>query len=273
MKNSLPESLPWGHFSPSTLCQIIKFLTSIGLGRGKFTHNIYELWLKFHGETVDASVRRIHYRLNINDNITDKKILCSSRIYDRTELHFLEEACHDGVFVDAGANIGYYSLYLAKSGARTVLAIEPNPRTIERLRFNIAANDFGNIIQIESSGIGELGESSFNSSIDLGCASIVDDQETGEFIKIKTKPLLPIVREYGLQGISGMKIDIEGHEDRALVPFLQDAPKELWPKRIVLEHAHEKLWQLDLNKVLTQSGYTLLRKTRANSLLQLRSSQ
>jgi FkbM family methyltransferase len=162
---------------------------------------------------------------------------------------------------------------LAKSGARTVLAIEPNPRTIERLRFNIAANDFGNIIQIESSGIGELGESSFNSSIDLGCASIVDDQETGEFIKIKTKPLLPIVREYGLQGISGMKIDIEGHEDRALVPFLQDAPKELWPKRIVLEHAHEKLWQLDLNKVLTQSGYTLLRKTRANSLLQLRSSQ
>ena len=66
-----------------------------------------------------------------------------------------------------------------------------------------------------------------------------------------------------------MKIDIEGHEDRALVPFLQNAPKELWPKRIVLEHAHEKQWQLDLIKALAKSEYTLMGTTRANSLFQL----
>ena len=269
MRNSSPELLPWGHHYPSALCQIIKFLTSIGLGRGKFTHNIYKLWLRLHGATLDTSVRGIRYRLNITDNITDKKILCSSRIYDQAELYFLKEVCHEGVFVDAGANIGYYSLFLAKTGAKTVLSIEPNPRTIERLQFNIASNDFGNIIQVQSSGIGELGESFFNSNIDLGCASIVDDQETGDFIKIKTKPLLQIVQEHGLQEISGMKIDIEGHEDRALIPFLQHAPKELWPKRIVLEHAHEKQWQLNLNKVLAESGYTILKKTRANTLLSL----
>jgi FkbM family methyltransferase len=273
MKNSSPEFLPWGHHSPSALCQIIKSLTSIGLGRGKFTHNIYKLWLRLHAATVDTAVRGIRYRLNITDNITDKKILCSSRIYDQAELYFLKEVCHEGVFVDAGANIGYYSLFLAKTGAKTVLSKEPNPRTIERLRFNIAANDFGNIVQIESSGIGELGESSFNSNIDLGCASIVDDQETGEFIKIKTKPLLQIVQEHRLQEISGMKIDIEGHEDCALIPFLKHAKEELWPKRIVLEHAHEEQWHLNLNEVLTERGYSLMRKTRANSLFQLRSSQ
>ena len=272
MKNSSPELLPWGHHSPSALCQIIKFLTSIGLGRGKFTHQIYHSWLRFHGATIDTSIRGIRYRLNITDNITDKKILCSSRIYDQAELYFLKEVCHEGVFVDAGANIGYYSLFLAKTDAKTVLSIEPNPRAIERLRFNIAANDFSHIIKVEDLGIGAVGESSFNSNTDLGCASIVDDQENANFIKIKTKPLLQIVQDHGLQEISGMKIDIEGHEDRALIPFIQHAPKELWPKRIVLEHAHEKQWQLDLNKVLAESGYTIFRKTRANSLLQLRSS-
>jgi len=199
MKNSSPELLAWGHYSPSSLCKFLKLLTAVGLARGKSTHSIYQLWLKFHGTTVDTSVRGIRYRLNITDNITDKKILCSSRMYDQAELHFLKEACHKGAFVDAGANIGYYSLFLAKNGAKTVLSIEPNPRTIERLRFNIATNDLGNKIQIESSGIGEHGESSFNSNIDLGCASIVDEQEKGDFIKIKTKPLLQIVQEHGLQ--------------------------------------------------------------------------
>ena len=269
MKNSLSKSPSWGHYSPSALCSVIKFLTSIGLGRGIFTHGIFKLWIRFHGATIDTSVREIRYRLNITDNITDKKILCSSRIYDQAELHFLKEVCNDGVFVDAGANIGYYSLFMAKNGAKTILAIEPNPRTIERLQFNIAANDFGNIIQVQSSGIGELGESFFNSNIDLGCASIVDDQENENFIKIKTKPLLQIVQEHGLGEISAMKIDIEGHEDRALVPFLQNAPKELLPKRIVLEHAHEKQWQLDLIKALAKSEYTLIGTTRANSLFQL----
>ena len=106
MKNSSPEKPAWGHFSPSALCQIIKLLTASGLARGKLTHKIYQLWLKFHGENIDASVRGIRYRLNINDNITDKKILCSSRIYDQAELYFLKEVCHESEFVDAGANIG-----------------------------------------------------------------------------------------------------------------------------------------------------------------------
>jgi len=38
----------------------------------------------------------------------------------------------------------------------------------------------------------------------------------------------------------GLKIDIEGHEDKALVPFLLNAPKTLLPNKIVIEQPSKK---------------------------------
>ena len=43
-------------------------------------------------------------------------------------------------FVDIGANVGLYSLYLASCGDVRTLAIEPQPGILERLRFHLAAN-------------------------------------------------------------------------------------------------------------------------------------
>ena len=45
-------------------------------------------------------------------------------------------------FVDVGANVGLYSLFVAtraRSRAR-ILALEPQPGIVDRLRFNLAAN-------------------------------------------------------------------------------------------------------------------------------------
>ena len=41
-----------------------------------------------------------------------------------------------------------------------------------------------------------------------------------------------------------LKIDIEGHEDKALVPFLLNAPKNCFPKKIVIEkHSKNQIIQ------------------------------
>src|SRR5262249_59792142 len=50
-------------------------------------------------------------------------------------------------FIDIGANVGLYSLYVAsRSGARArILAIEPQPGIVERLRFNVTINPSANI--------------------------------------------------------------------------------------------------------------------------------
>ena len=38
------------------------------------------------------------------------------------------------------------------------------------------------------------------------------------------RKLVAVLAEVGLDAVYGLKIDIEGHEDRALVPFLDEGP-------------------------------------------------
>ena len=44
-----------------------------------------------------------------------------------------------------------------------------------------------------------------------------------------------IVERAGIDRIDALKTDIEGFEDRALLPFFATAPRALWPKRIYME--------------------------------------
>ncbi len=45
------------------------------------------------------------------------------------------------LFIDVGANVGYYSLWAAECGAR-VVAIEPSSHTVWQLRANVALNEY-----------------------------------------------------------------------------------------------------------------------------------
>jgi tRNA G37 N-methylase Trm5 len=56
-----------------------------------------------------------------------------------------------GTFVDVGAHIGYYSLEAAPlvgPGGR-VIAVEPNPETVRRLRDNIGASGATNVVSVQ----------------------------------------------------------------------------------------------------------------------------
>ena len=55
-----------------------------------------------------------------------------------------------------------------------------------------------------------------------------------------------------------VKIDAEGYEDRALVPFLTSIKRENMPDAILMETRHTESWSLDLLGVLKSRGYTSL---------------
>ena len=153
-----------------------------------------------------------------------------------------------------------------------VIAVEPNPKTLARLRFNVAINDFAEKVTVVPFGIGEEGEFELISSGDLGSASIRPNQTKNDrtiVTKIRTRPLLNILNEAGVQSIEGLKIDIEGMEDRALIPFFNDAPKSLWPKCVVIEDCTSDHWESDVIAYMQSIGYTLSSKTRANTILEL----
>lgn len=60
------------------------------------------------------------------------------------------------LFVDAGANIGSYTVLASKvSGAQTI-SIEADPDTVEALRRNIRINDIGNRVKIVNVAVGAI---------------------------------------------------------------------------------------------------------------------
>lgn len=157
---------------------------------------------------------------------------------------------------------------LLKAQASRVIAIEPNPSALKRLYFNVAINEcLRNKISIIPFGVGEKGEFDLHLCGNLGGASLHNNlfKTTGQKIKIQTVPLLDILSKQDIQKIDGMKIDIEGMEDRALVPFFKRAPSKMLPKYLVLEDDHKHVWKIDLHQMLLGLGYIALKRTDSNA--------
>ena len=210
----------WGSYAPPNKSWFLRLLISMGFARGVIRKKILSRWRQSFGNFVDFENSGIKFRLNLDDNVTDGRILTSFNRYDRTELKHLKSSCVGGVFVDIGANVGFYSLSLAKSVAR-VIAVEPNPTALIRLKYNVSLNDLTDKLTILPVGIGIKGEFNLVSSGDLGSACIRLDASGTQTAKVSIVPLLDILFEQKIEKLHGVKIDIEGMEDRALMPFLK----------------------------------------------------
>ncbi|SMN11017.1 methyltransferase, FkbM family domain protein [uncultured Candidatus Thioglobus sp.] len=263
------ENPPWGNYAPSKWKRLALMLAKLGLGCGKGKKVLQRIWQSGHDSKVADIVKfSIKWRLDFSNNVTDAKILFASKEYDRREIGALIQATTNGVFVDIGANIGYYALRLANAGA-TVLALEPNLIAYRRLLFNININSLDIKITALPLGVGEEGEHTLYFD-DLGGGSLVSSfNNRTHKAKIHTSPLIDILAAQNIGRIDALKIDIEGAEDLALTPFFKNAPREIWPACIVIEDCHRAEWKTDIIKTLLESGYKQTLKTRANTILSL----
>ncbi len=265
----LPEGRPWGYYAPPRAGRYLLGLIKLGFGRGKLRKVILARWRKQFGDIVDVHVRGVNYRLELSDNVTDTKIFAASKVYDGPELAALSHAAKGGVFVDIGANTGYYTLSVAQAASCQVIAIEPNPVTLARLKFNIDVNpNLATRITVIEAGIGEAGEFELYFADSLGGASLNSSlfREGARSVKINTRPLQEVLHDQGIEHVAALKIDIEGAEDGALVPFFKAAPKALWPKALVIEDTHQHLWSSDLMENLKACGYKLSARNGGNAI-------
>src|SRR5262249_10772092 len=91
----------------------------------------------------------LRLRLHPRDNGCEKNLLFTPQMYEPTERAELaaeiDRAKADDspfIFVDIGANVGLFSLFLAACAERNarILAVEPDPENLSRLAFNIRIN-------------------------------------------------------------------------------------------------------------------------------------
>lgn len=261
---------PWGYYAPPKYRPVLKWLTSLGLGRGALRHLIIESWLNLQQEYVDVEVRGIKYRLDIRNNTTDAKILCGSNVYDKPELAALAKLAgkNGSVFVDLGANTGYYTLAMLEAGFDRIVALEPSPKTRALLEFNVSMNDANGITEILALGVGESGEMPFYTGRGMGGSGLLPEAGESPAFWIKTLPLMEICKIHGIDSIDGMKVDIEGYEPHALAPFLEQAPDDLLPRVLILED-NVNQWEIDLIGLLKSRQYSVVGLTRSNFILKL----
>ena len=144
-----------------------------------------------------------------------------------------------------------------------IVAIEPLPLNCHRIKENLKLleNKIPNIfdrVKIEECAVGD-----FNKEIFLKISSgpsngIISNYFEKDTIKIKMKTLLNIIESNKITHITNLKIDIEGYEDKCLVPFFNSANKKLYPKNIVIEAGLKNAWGINLIDFLKSLDYKIL---------------
>jgi len=266
-------SSPFGTYSLSPLQKAVLSVARLpclcrGWARPTWTRILD--WLR--PGAIDHLDDEVAFRLYPKTNLTENGLLLS-KTYNLAEIDYLKAGLGpNSVFVDIGANIGLYSIRIAKAigcfGGK-VIAIEPNPPTLERLKFNVNANKLVNV-SVHAVAVGDYrGFAKLTVyKEDLAIVNTVRDDETGE---IPVVPLEDILDKEGVSQIDALKIDIEGYEYRALQPFFTRCSKKMWPKRISIEHLEiEHLGdKSDIETLLIDIGYRFRGKTRSNAFYSL----
>lgn len=208
-------------------------------------------------------------RLAAHGNLTEQRWLTMPNFHDAPEREALASALRPGgVFLDVGANAGFYTFWaLSRSvpGLR-VIAVEPTRVMLERLRHNLTVNQLDGSVTLFDCAVTPyacevvIEEHSENA----GQATI---RESGHGQKVAGKPLLEILNAAGVEKVDAMKIDIEGMEVPVLKAFFESAPRSLWPAFIIGEIVGEN--GEPLKCLLLEKGYQLEGSTKMNGILRL----
>ena len=145
------------------------------------------------------------------------------------------------VFVDVGANAGYYTLLAARAVGDTghVYALEPAPRTFLKLERNLRLNGTRNVTALQVAAGAADGEATLYGPPGGHdpSSSLRVRREGALASRVTVKPIHSVVDAQHRERLKLFKVDVEGHEDdvlRGLEPLLDEGAR---PTVIVEVHA------------------------------------
>jgi len=162
------------------------------------------------------------YQVTVPSRSLFARQLAKYRAYEPLNSNWLVSQFLDanaGLFVDVGANFGWYSLLSARLAPKaTIIALEPSHENFSLLNRNISSNCFTNIVAInKGAGAESMDASLYTHERDNPGAHSVRKSADGlakETISIE--PLDKILQPYPGR-VQLLKIDVEGYEVEALI--------------------------------------------------------
>ena len=270
----LDTSTAFGQRLPSRFARLVWSLTVTGDIPQPRRKAIRKHFARRLAGPFDVTAGGIAFRAYPAENRDDRMLVGHGELPEAEEHALIAPFLKPGmVFVDIGANVGTYALYVAtKAGpSARVIAFEPHPRTFAKLAYNLDANGAGNVVahnlaiaaetgtmDLFSDGGGNIGHASL---LREGAGAVRSTQA------VPVSALATVLSDAGIERIDLLKIDVEGFEDRALLPLFDQAPVPLWPKAIQIETVLSTLWRRDCLTELADRGYLRAGETAENVLL------
>ncbi len=271
----------WGALAPSNLQTMARNL-AVQMPNNWLGQRINILMRQFTGAKLkrpyDVEVfGPMKARLHPYDNICEKRVYSAPQYWDWEERSVLSASIRASkkeelAFVDLGANVGLYSLFVAAVAQKAkrsskIMAIEPDPFIRERLEFNLAASG------LETAKVFPHAITSKREKVSLyidqsnrGANSLVS--KDGEKIEVEGYPLVQALDMSGFDRIDILKIDIEGMEYPILKAFFDTAPKTLWPELMIMESLMDNPEESSVQLAIDH-GYRIHAQTRMNAVLKL----
>jgi FkbM family methyltransferase len=133
-------------------------------------------------------------------------------VFEAPHVDKLREFVKPGTMVvDVGAFIGFFSLRFARwvSGSGRVLALEPHPESLARLRARLERTGLASVVDcVQAAAANESGERRL--TVNTVCPV---DHKLGEHgIPVATTTIDDLLAAYGWPTVSLMKIDVQGAE-------------------------------------------------------------
>lgn len=263
---------PWGGYRPTGLTAILlRLCWALPPGESKYFKigQILRGPLKHAAPAMfDVPFESLNIRLVNRGNYCERRAMTLPQYYDREERDWLcEKLNNGGVFLDIGGNVGLFSLTVAGRLREKVkvFTVEPDPHMYERMLFNAEQNKLD--INLATVALSDYeGEGKLQLSLQQrGKNALVEGGEDDQTISVRVTTLLALCQEWGVEEVTAMKIDVEGHEHKILAHFMENADESLWPKSLVIEHVHGVDSIVDILR--SRYGYHVDSDTRRNLLL------
>ncbi|WP_018700069.1 FkbM family methyltransferase [Amorphus coralli] len=274
MEMAATPTEPFGSLRPGASTRAM-----LALARGRRFAPGVRGWVRRHvrplipDAEIDIDVEGFAFRVSPRDNKDGFDLAAKHRLPEAEERAFVLAQLRPGdLFVDIGGNLGVYTIPTAArapEGVR-VVTFEPHPVSRGRLAYNIAANGVADRVSVEPVAVGPEPSTATlwaNASGNQGRASLhafAGDRSKG--YEVEVAPLAERLARYDAP-VGVLKIDIEGFEDQALVPYFASVPAERWPRAIVVETTHAALWREDLLQALAARGYVTVARNAENAML------
>lgn len=270
-----PVEDDFGRFAPSAaLARMIAATRACGPGwagsRRAFAMRNVAQRLAGSGP-LDVETFGMRMRLTASDSSCEKRLLYTPQYVDALERAILVERLPaDGVFVDIGANVGAFSLFVSAQRPRAlVVAVEPQAEICARLAYHVRVNAPCGVRVVECAVADREGEAElFVDPHDRSRASIrmLAGDAAQERRRVAVTTLTALCRQERIRRIDALKVDAGGADDLILDVYLDACPPAERPSLLILDATAPA--SAGLASRLAGLGYRLRAQTRANHVFE-----